>query len=541
MKPINPTKVTKPTDEDDYESYSWSDTLYDFIILISAISLWIIACLFYPNLDGVSIYELTPTFPTNNPLQNIVGKPTADEAFTTEVSLLNYCVFPEVYNQLITKNKDEAQTYLTSRGLATNTGATADLFYNLDLNSTRRYAAEYNLPYDGITAPAGKQEISSHFYPPICRCINKVFSVYGRITRTADHKELDTAQQAIKNCVASRPLIKRQTLIGNTDPGNGNIPARKYISRHAMLFQMCGAFLISALYNSIDFYKPYEFISYNTGCYAGLFLLPLLMWLGNLLTVNSVGSGIFFGSIIMLPAILMTAFVELMWYYAASVVDVGRRTFMHPFEFYAVISAMFIIGSLENGVFTLCVLVTQVFQSLVLMMAYTGTLFSMHGNIWKTSTSSRTGFFILIFLAGLVHVFHMAPRFPVNRKDGMLLWMLPTVFSVFCYAKMLFIDHFMGDEKNEDGLKKHKITHSEHMFNKGKLLIIAVVIFHFAADISFLRYGEADGVVDSATGGYLTKRLNFEFGELNVVQPTDSPLYNTLTTVKFQDRQFISS
>ncbi len=213
---------------------------------------------------------------------------------------------------------------------------------------------------------------------------------------------------------------------------------------------------------------------------------------------------------------------------------------MHPFEFYAILSAMFVIASLESGVFTLCFLVTQVFQSLTLMMAYTGTLFVMHGKIWKTSTSSRTGLFLLIFLAVTVHVFHMAPRFPVNHENRMLLWVLPTIFSVFCYAKMLFIDHFMGDEKNTDSMTKHQITHSEHMFNIGKVLIIAVVICHFIAEISSLTYGEAGGM-SATTGWRLTKRLNFGFGELNVIQPTDNPLYNTLKTVNFQDRQFIDS
>ena len=80
--------------------------VYNTLLLVAAIVLWGMNASWYPNLDGVSVYELDPTLPKKELFTNIVvAKSNAENAFSAEASLLNYCVFPTVYNELKTKTK----------------------------------------------------------------------------------------------------------------------------------------------------------------------------------------------------------------------------------------------------------------------------------------------------------------------------------------------------------------------------------------------------------------------------------------------------
>jgi hypothetical protein len=197
------------------------------------------------------------------------------------------------------------------------------------------------------------------------------------------------------------------------------------------------------------------------------------------------------------------------------------------------------IASLENGVFTFSVLLTQIFHANMLTMAYAATLFASHGKIWKTSDSSRTGFFIIIFLAATAHVFHMIPMYPVNYDNLQmehLLWHMPAIFAVTCYAKILFIDHLMGDEQDKkEG--KYIVTHSDHLVGMGYKFIVGLVLLYYILQITNLQYGEPASHVFGSSGGKLTKRLNFKFAELG------TPFYTTLTKANsnnFQNSYYVN-
>lgn len=534
--------------ERDSKNFMWSDTIWNGFLLTTACALWTVTSLRYPDLDGVAVYELQPELP-NPKLTRTTLPSNSDDIFVASTKMLDYCIFPKVFASLADPANSATSTYITDHGFNTDTttaGVLASYWAKYDIGAMKRYTAEYNLPYDGLVATSSKPAISSHYYPPVCRCINDVFKVYEFIPR-ADTNGADKAMGAINNCIASQHIIKRQTVIGDNTYANNDMKERKYISRHAVLFQLCFAFVLGVLYNNIDFKTEEKdaYKSWNTAYLIALGASFIILFFLNSLSTQSVPIhlGINFSCIIILPGMLTALIIELMWYYAAKQIDIGRQTFMHPAVFYLVMSALLTIACIENGVFTLSVLVTQIFQACILTMAYACTLFAMHGNIWKSSDSSRTGFFIVILLAGLVHIHHLIPFFPVNTGISIYLWLTPTIFGVICYAKVLFLDHFMGDEDNVKG-NRYRITHSTHLFDLGYVFLVLAVVMHFVICWYNLSYGDPNATASTYNAGKLTKRLNFAFGEVNVIAPTDTPFYNTITATSnkddFQNKYYVN-
>jgi hypothetical protein len=273
-------------------------------------------------------------------------------------------------------------------------------------------------------------------------------------------------------------------------------------------------------------------------CYIGLVVVFLILWLSHIFSANSLqlDNAISFCTLLILPAFVLSGAVEFMWSYVAKNVDIGRQTYMHPLTFYVIISALYTIALIENGVFTLSVIFTHVLQSNVMTMAYAGKLFASHGKIWKSSRSSRTGFILLSFLPSTMHIFNMVPVYPINCELN-ILWCLPVIFAAICYAKILFIDHFMDDESNMTHSKKFKVTHSDHLLSTGHLFITTFVVAYYIIQLTNLRYGENGGSMMFASGGRLSKRLNFEFGEINVTEVGDIPSYGK----NFSDVYYVNS
>jgi hypothetical protein len=521
-------------DERDTKYFTRSGMVYNIMFLNVTIVIWAMNNSWYPNIDGVSVYELYPTPPEKGLFMNILTKPNADDAFSAEASLLNYCVFPNVYNELISKPTADILPALNAHGLIGGTASDAQKFWGkLDLSAMKRSYTEYNLPYDGLVAPSGKIEPSSQYYPPICRCMNKVFTVYG--TKANSASEFQKAQAAVDDCLATRHMIKRQTLIG--DVNSGQMKSRKYISRYSLLFQLCFAFVFGEFYNRIDFVTNFTGKSAwegNFKYYAGMVISFLILWLSPICSAGAVdpSNSFKFSTIMFLPALVIGIVVEIMWSFVAKQVDIGRQTYMHPFSFYIILSTLYTIALVENGVFTLSVILSHLFQSNAMSLSYAGALFASHGKIWKDSTSSRTGFIIILFLPSTMLVLSMIPMYPVNCELS-LLWGMPAIFAIICHAKILFIDHFMNDEPSMVN-NKHKVTHSDHLLNIGHLIIVSWIVLYYSIQLADLQYGRSDSHNMASTGGRLTKRLNFEIAEVG-----SNPHYNTLNS-PFSDRFFIN-
>ncbi len=478
-----------------------------------------------------------PVYPDRGLFRNIAEKTNADEAFIAQTMMMNYCIFPKVYNELIKKDAGklgEITNYLKTRGLTQLQAEQMEKAWvgiSGEFGAIERTNTEYNIPYDDLVVPTGKTEPSSRFFPPVCRCINKVLTVFEKRPNT--NEEFDKAMGSIDNCLRTQYITKRQTLLGNSDLKNGDIRNRKFISRFAMLFQLCFVFTIGYFYNKIDFVNANDCCSMmksNWMYYIGLLLVLAFMWFGYTFSaVNSVSAdnAFAFSSLISLPAIAVGLIVEIIWSYVAKQVDVGRQTYMHPLSFYFTMSALYTIALIENGVFSLSIIVTHIFFCSVMSMAYAGVVFIAHGKLWKTNTSSRTGFFLLMFLPASSQIFYMIPTYPVNCQLN-ILWIMPVVFSVLCFAKVIFVDYFMDEEPNVDSDGNFKVTHSDHLFDKVHVLIVGFVVMYYITQLANTSYAKPDSNMMSANGGKLTSRLNFEVGEFSFAGRGDTPVYNSV-------------
>lgn len=524
-------------DERNTAYFTYSGGTFNLSLFITSIILWALSVQWYPNLDGVSVYETSPVFPNKDLFKNMPSRSNKDEAFTAEALMLNYCVFPKVYNELITLNTESngvISTYLKSRGL---TQSQADNTENIWKGIVSKFSAlersntEYNLPYDDIIVQPGKIELSAQHFPPVCRCINKVLNIFEKRGNTAD--EFNKATESINNCLTTRHIVKRQTLVGSSGNENNDIKNRKYISRYALLFQLCLAFAISYFYNKINFLRPIwgcDNDNWNGLFYFALAVVIVLLWLCHVFSgVNSIraDNAISFSSLLTLPALALGFIVEYTWSVVAHNVDIGRQTFMHPLNFFFVMSSLYTIALIENGVFTMSVIVSHILQCNAMSMAYAGALFVAHGKLWKFSTSSRAGFILLLFLPAMMHLIFLVPAFPVKCELN-LLWYLPVVFAVLCYAKLLLIDHLMHDEPNTDGSGKFKITHSDYFLIRGQALLISSVVGYYIIQLAILSYAKSGYSMMGMSGGRLSDRLNFEFGEMNFIGRSDMPVYNSV-------------
>ena len=479
---------------------------------------------------------MSPIYPDRNLFKNIAGKTNLEEVFFAETLMLNYCVFPKVYNELIKKNAEtpgEITNYLKTRGFSQSQAEqTEGVWAGIirDFSAIEKANTEYNMAYDDLIVPTGKTEPSSRFFPPVCRCMNRVLAVFE--TRPNTNEEFDKALGSIDNCLRTQYLTKRMTLLGNNDKHNGDIRGRKFISRYALLFQLCFVFAIGYFYNKIDFMHSPDccsMLSHNWMYYSGLAIVCLFRWLGYAFSaLNSISAenALSFSTLTSLPALALGVFVEILWSYVADRVDIGRQTYMHPLGFYFTMSSLCMIALIENGVFTMSVIVTHIFYCNIMSMAYAGVLFVAHGRLWKTSSSSRTGFFMLLFLPATSQMFYMTPVYPVNCQLN-LLWILPVVFAVLCFAKILFIDHFMEDEPNMDSDGKFKVTHSDHLLNKVHVLIVGVVVVYYITQLAHMSYAQPESHSIFVNGGKLTTRLNFEVGEFSFGGRTNVPVYDS--------------
>ena len=253
-----------------------------------------------------------------------------------------------------------------------------------------------------------------------------------------------------------------------------------------------------------------------------------------------------FSSLVHLPAAAMFFIVECMWSFVAKENDVRRQTYLHPYSFYAILVNLYVIALIENGVFTLEIILTFVLLSNITALAYTAVIFIAHGRLWQGKrTGELTGYILILFLVGLTNIFHNIPAHPINSELN-YLWVLPMAFVVFCFAQVVFLEHLMGEDveegdektnppnspnslnslkspkspKSPKSLKSLKFTNSVHLLNLGHGAIIVLAILYYAKEMHYTWYGEFSF---AESGGKLDRRINFELAEMLA-----TPSYNNL-------------
>ena len=511
--------------------------IYAFLLCLLTCVIWGLAMSYSPHLDGVAIYRLTSSMPTDDLSATFAKAGDGNlrkNTLTAEVKMMPYCMFPNVYNQLRDRSVYEINEILTKNW----TFGTEDslkimqAWSKLDFDTWDNpfqigqgpvQNMPYNLPYDGMDRPLNPQ-----FFSPVCRCINKVLSLYQSSTLP-----YDKTTDSLKACMGTRNIIQKQTLIGNDETTNADIAKRKYISRHALVFNLCFAIFFTMIYNSIEFSrsdeKTIDFYGKQLMKFVSLFFIgfaiPLVSQCFSFVAVDAANS-MKFSSLIHLPAAFIFLVVEMMWGFVAKSSDIRRQSYLHPYSFYMILVNLHTIALIENGVFTLEVILTFVLLSNIVALAYAAVLFIAHGKLWQNGGQGELkGYILILILVGITCIFHYIPVHPINTELN-FLWMLPMVFVVFCFAQIVFLEHLMDekDENSEKGAtikpKNLSFTDSVHLLNTGHTLIVALVIMYYAAQLHYTWYADLSM---TQSGGRLDKRLNFELAELS---PTLS--YNNL-------------
>jgi hypothetical protein len=528
--------------------------IYVFLLFLVTCVLWGLSMTYNHHLDGIAVYTVGGGLPFDKPDNILPKKLDSDRSknkLTAMLNLLPVCVFPAVYNQLKDLTEQQAVAYLTGRGLTDTSTilnkwngidfSTWDNPYQLPGQPISDYNMPYNLPYVGLEAD---KPLNPQYFSPACRCINEVLDVYGSGNGT--HSEATDAMQA---CLATRYHILQQTRIGNRDSSSSDITQHKYISRHALLFNLCAAIFFSMAYNMMEFNSHetnYEFFRHNMYSFIYLFVLtfciPFVSQTFSARAVNPLSS-MQFSALVHLPAAVIFLAVEWMWSHVAKEYDVRRQTYLHPYSFYTILVNLHIIALIENGVFTYHVIATFIMLSIITALAYTAVLFAAHGKLWQVTrqdsdatdgelpnlrpfrTGELTGYIIILILVAITDMFHMIPAHPINSELN-FLWLLPMIFAIFCFVQIVLLEHLMGEDTDDAVIdykvKKLQFSNSVHLVNTGHNIVIALVILYYVMQMHYVWHGDLSML---NTGGRVDKRLNFELAELKAV-----PSYTNLHT-----------
>lgn len=517
--------------------------IYTSLLIVVACVLWALALLNSPHLDGVSIYRTTTAMPTNDVANAFPEAKSGDRTrltFYSEAMMMPYCVFPQIFNLLDGKPKESIASLLSTNMGLEDALAASNAWNRIDFDTwdnpftivgqpNVQYNMPYNLPYDGLDAT---KSLNPQYFSPICRCIYEVLDLYSKNKGT-----YDLAREGIRACMATRHIIQQQSIIGNDSPSNADLTTRKYISRHALVFNLCTAVAFTMVYNMIEFDTTETILAFYKKqwyTFALLFLCVAIPLVSQTFSAASVagGNAMQFSSIVYLPAAAIFCFVEWMWSYVARSGDIRRQTYLHPYSFYMILVNLSTISLIENGVFTYEVLLTFVFLNNVIALAYTAVLFTAHGKLWQNGHRAElTGYILVLFLVGLSFIFHLIPVHPINSEIN-YLWILPMLFTFFCFAQIVVLEHLMDDNGKQttdepeaqseliksENKKTMQFTSSVHLLNVGHAAVVGLVILYYAAQIHYTWYGDMSF---THTGGKLDRRLNFELAEL-----LDVPSYN---------------
>ena len=510
---------------------------YSFLLVLVTCVLWGLTTTYNPHLDGVAVYRMVSSMPTEDLELDFAKAGDSNKlknTMATEVKMMQHCMFPSVYMQLKGKSSAEISTLLKSNWTlgpddefkAQQTWAKLDFeTWETPFGQGPVQNMPYNLPYDGLDA---NNQLNPQFFSPVCRCLNRVLNSYQRNTLT-----FDKTTDSLKACIGTRSVIQKQTLVGTDDSKNTDMTKRKYISRHALLFNLCFAIVFTMIYNSIEFDNGTEGSSNQWYKFAALFFiafgLPFFSQCFSYTAVSPANS-MQFSSLVHLPAAVIFLVVELMWGYVAKESDVRRQTYLHPYSFYQILVHLHVIALIENGVFTLEVILTFVLLSNIVAMAYAAAIFIAHGRLWQNAEveseqGELKGYVMIMVLVSSAAIFHHIPVHPINSELN-FLWILPDMFVVICFAQIVFLETLLdheteeGEENEENIVKKLRFTSSVHLLNVAHTIIVTVVILYFAAQLHYTWYAD---ISMTQSGGKLDKRLNFELAEMS-----NTPSYNNL-------------
>lgn len=214
---------------------------------IGIFAIWLAYLVDHGNVDSVSIYTLDRRLPDMGSKLLNQGNLASAQSLAAQLSLLDYCVMPDVHSLLIGVDPVMVTKKVTDALAGSAPANTLETFGTGIQNAWNKLFVKswgvtteqrngLNMPYDGgVTLPP------QHF-SPLCRCLNSVLSLYKTFLNTS---LIGGAQNAASACLATQPNIPRQKLVFDDKSGaNGT----KALSRTAFLLIMGLALLINLVY-----------------------------------------------------------------------------------------------------------------------------------------------------------------------------------------------------------------------------------------------------------------------------------------------------
>lgn len=458
---------------------------------------WVVFIARASDFDSISLYSLDRTMPAINTAFVNQGTSVSGRVLTAQVKLVQDCVFPSLMNRI--KDKADIAAYLTSNGV-TSQDATR---FVATWNATHREA--WNPYVSARSLPVEDGVVSTH-NPPVCRCMDRVFMRYWTGTQS-----FDKANSALRACLATRQHIPRQTVLFQTSPDDTTVTNRKSLSRSGLLMIICIALLGSLYYRMMDPTLP---ISSNIWKYHVViavisfvaFLLPIASPGLNINSFMKIQAGTF------LPAMLLFIGVEVVWHNNRD--NIKRVIYPHPFFFCLILSSLYMLALVENGVYTQDVLFTFYYLSITIACAYACIVFSSIHNATQFERS-KMGQLLLIVTVACTVGFKLIPTFPVNPELN-VLWALPAFYVGVVLGGVVFVELYYGKdspEKKESADKQEKterdFTLASYLIDFGTFLLVAVVLWYFFAQIGYIFSGDTL----YRYSDLLSKRANFELAE----------------------------
>ena len=499
-----------------YSHYAYNTAITAAILLVYGITLW---AMIDPKIDTLTLTTVSRDLPEPTMFEKAYKEIWVDAntarskiALGAELLMARYCVAPMVIDAL---RGDQAAATLDAKMISTykNTYYTPLANVKFTTWDKRITAASYAKLSD---------ENTPQFQQPWCKCAHAVLALYAvNTTRT-----MQQTNDAFKACIATQYHIATQGIANFNNPvQEDSISTRKSLSRMTFVVFLALAFAFNTLYSWLDFNPSQTYWTTRNNIIIGfLFAVALVMMFLPMAVKGAPWQNILaVSAFIVVPALILEFFVaEIPWSY---IYNYKRRTaFTHPFAFFITFFSLNVLALVENGVYSMEVLVTYFFISHAITFMYAGILFFQHYHCadWEKENNkyvmkSRDGtmttvdpnnimaYFGIVMGVALLELLAMTPLFPTNPGIN-FMWFLPALYILITVGGAIYIEHLMDgqkDEENASGMVKLDLL--AFKISMSQAVLILVVLIYFTGIHSMVKFGDTY----FPNGGTLLNRPNY--------------------------------
>ena len=394
------------------------------------------------SVDTVALYSLQPFSMAFNKIYLDDKAPRPNQVILTGNTLSNVCLLPNMMatigSALLGGQIDglglDAATVKTLAATAGDREKNAKAVFNSLGNPFYQQAAVLLTQYQGRAGAL----------PPVCKCLDRVLTIY----RDNSSKTVEAVSQAMDACLSTEVHTRRHALFANNETSD-NVVQQKSVSRFALLLSLCMALVINLAYSNIDFSKVDDYYSSNWVQFLFILLGVICTLVLPYATLSHLDGMNLFKIMLLwfMPKIILAVSTEIYWYNKAKKKDRHRQDLMNPMTFYITISDLFVLSLLENGVFTLQIVIAYILCSFGLSLVYSAILFLSHSSIKENFNSQiqQADFIIANMLlnitAAFVILWGLLPSFSIHC-ELQVLWLLPGLFCLITFGSVLYSDKY---------------------------------------------------------------------------------------------------